>query len=251
MLFVLAKYLDAVRRLIPILVTMVHSGVFWRLATLHFCVTQRFPKCYKPLNFVSRLLNYKRFPHFNSRCHLEKLSPDTFQLLCRDGSRVPISDYRQCSWGQIPSDAIVTSSARSFKERNQYQQFMKRVAELYSDGIREEPNQPQTGGGFNTYNGNNYNDQNRNNYNDQSRNNPYDNFNSQYDNSNPYNRNQNQNQYDRFDGSNYRNERLDSSFTTDRSALEGNTSVPYEKFRIFESRRYGKSNLLFQVTLRK
>ncbi|XP_017955675.1 melanotransferrin [Drosophila navojoa] len=180
----------------------------------------------------------------------KKLSPDTFQLLCRDGSRVPINDYRQCSWGQIPSDAIVTSSARSFKERNQYQQFLKRVAELYSDGIREEPNQPQTGGGYNTYNGNNYNDQNRNNYNDQSRNNPYDNFNSQYDNNNPYNRNQNQNPYDRFDGSNYRNERLDSSFTTERSGLEGNTSVPYEKFRIFESRRYGKSNLLFQDAAR-
>ncbi|EDV97400.1 melanotransferrin [Drosophila grimshawi] len=175
----------------------------------------------------------------------QNMSPDTFQLLCRDGSRVPIADYRQCSWGQVPSDAIVTSSARSFRERKQYQQFLKRITELYSDGVREDPahSQPQTGGGFGTYDRNN-------NYNDPNRNNPYDNFNGQYDsNINGYNRNRNPNQnpYDQYDNSNYRNERLDSSFTTERNQFDGgNTSVPYEKFRIFESRRYGKSNLLFQ-----
>jgi len=156
---------------------------------------------------------------------LENLSPDTFELLCRDGRRAPINDYRQCNWGQVPADAIVTSSARSFGDRKQYQQFLKRIAELYSDGTRDEQGR-QGGQGFN----------NRNNFNDQGQSGPY----NQYDNNDPY---RTQNQYDQ-----YRNERLDSSFSSERNPQDGtNTSILYEKFRIFESKRYGKPNLLFQV----
>lgn len=172
-----------------------------------------------------------------------KLSPDNFELLCQDGRRASIADYRQCSWGQAPADAIVTSSARSFRERKQYQQFLKRITELYADSVRDDPqSQQQTGGGFNNYD--------RNNYNDQSRNNPYDSFNNQYDSTNNgFSRNPSQNSYDRYD-INFRNERLDNSFTTERNPLDGNsTLIPYEKFRIFESKRYGKNNLLFQVII--
>ncbi|XP_036670946.3 transferrin 2 [Drosophila suzukii] len=158
----------------------------------------------------------------------QNLSPDTFELLCRDGRRAPINDYRQCNWGQVPADAIVTSSARSFGDRKQYQQFLKRIAELYSDGTRDEQGR-QGGQGFN----------NRNNFNDQGQSGPY----NQYDNNDPY---RTQNQYDQ-----YRNERLDSSFSSERNPQDGtNTSILYEKFRIFESKRYGKPNLLFQDSSR-
>lgn len=169
-----------------------------------------------------------------------KLTPDSFELLCQDGRRASIADYRQCSWGQAPADAIVTSSARTFHERKQYQLFLKRIAELYADSVREDPqSQQQTAaGGFNNYD--------RNNYNDQSRNNQYDSFNNPY-NSNNNGFSRNTNQYDQFDP-NYRNDRLDNSFTTERNPLDGNnTLIPFEKFRIFESKRYGKNNLLFQV----
>ncbi|XP_017128636.1 melanotransferrin [Drosophila elegans] len=158
----------------------------------------------------------------------KNIKPDTFELLCRDGRRVPINDYRQCNWGQVPADAIVTSSARSFSDRKQYQQFLKRIAELYSDGIRDDQNR-QGGQGFS----------NRNNYNEQSQSGAYDQFNS----NDPY---RNQNQYDQ-----YRSERLDSSFSPERNPQDGtNTSILYEKFRIFESKRYGKPNLLFQDSSR-
>jgi len=123
----------------------------------------------------------------------------------------------------VPADAIVTSSARSFSDRKQYQQFLKRIAELYSDGTRDDQSR-QGGQSFNS----------RNNFNDQ---NAY----GQFDNNDPY---RTQNQYDQ-----YRSERLDSSFAEERNQQDGtNTSILYEKFRIFESKRYGKPNLLFQVS---
>lgn len=157
------------------------------------------------------------------------MSPERFELLCRDGRRVPVSEFRQCNWGIIPSDAIVTSSARNALERKKYQKFLKKIVELYSDGFKDD-SQTQ---GLTGNRGNNYN--NDNNY---GRNNPYDNnYNSNpYD---PYNRN-------RF-SNNGRSDRLDSSFTTERTEIF-NDSIQYETFRIFESERYGKTNLLFQVS---
>uniref|UniRef100_T1PIA1 Transferrin n=1 Tax=Musca domestica TaxID=7370 RepID=T1PIA1_MUSDO len=159
----------------------------------------------------------------------KNISPERFELLCRDGRRVPISEFRQCNWGLIPSDAIVTSSARTFLERKKYQKFLKKIIELYSDGLKEDP---QLQAALNGNRGLNYN----NNYNND-RNNAYDNFNYNSQNYDQYNRN-------RF--SNARNDRLDSSFTTDRTTDNLNTSVQYEKFNIFESKRYGRTNLLFQ-----
>ncbi|XP_073843497.1 transferrin 2 [Musca autumnalis] len=155
----------------------------------------------------------------------KNISPERFELLCLDGRRVPVSEFRQCNWGRIPSDAIVTSSARSFLERKKYQQFLMKIVELYSDGLKDDP-QAQRGlnrnRGFNNNNNNNYNDRYNDNYNSQS-----------YD------------SYNRNGFSNARNDRLDNSFTTERTD-NFNTSVQYEKFNIFESKRYGKTNLLFQ-----
>ncbi|XP_068142393.1 transferrin 2 [Drosophila tropicalis] len=169
----------------------------------------------------------------------KSLSPNNFELLCRGGNRVPITDYRQCSWGKVPADAVVTTSARSFRDRKLYQQFLKRIVELYSEGLRETPNsQHQIGnGGFNSFN-------------DQNRNYPYDQQqfgNGPYDNANAYNNRNQQNPYDPYDSNpNYRNDRLDSSFTTERNPLDSNSSILYEKFHVFDSKRYGKTNLLFQ-----
>uniref|UniRef100_A0A1A9WD43 Transferrin n=1 Tax=Glossina brevipalpis TaxID=37001 RepID=A0A1A9WD43_9MUSC len=133
------------------------------------------------------------------------MSPERFELLCRDGRRVPIAEYRQCSWALIPSDAVVTSSARSSLERKKYQLFLKKIIEMYSDSLREDSLQDPFTGRQNTRPG---------------------------------------------PPSGYRGERLDSSFTTEQNYIylgrNDNESVPYEKFRIFESKRYGKSNLLFQ-----
>ncbi|XP_017135642.1 melanotransferrin [Drosophila miranda] len=172
----------------------------------------------------------------------KNLSPDSFELLCRDGRRVPINDYRQCNWGQVPADAIVTSSARSFSDRKQYQLFLKRISELYSDGLRETTPNNQGGAGFTNYEQNKFN-------NEQGRSNAYDQFGNQYDPSNAYSRNQNP--YDRLDNSNFRNERLDSSFSSDGNTPDRNNgSILYEKFRIFDSKRYGKTNLLFQDSSR-
>lgn len=169
------------------------------------------------------------------------MSPDRFELLCRDGRRAPISEYRQCNWGLVPSDAIVTSSGRTLVERTKYQQFLKRIIELYSDGIQDNSytgqQQPQQKGYNNDYERNNFNNRQNNLYNN--------NLNRKVDiNGNPI-----QNEYSGqlYNPSN-RNGQLDSSFSTDRTYLDGtNESVLYEKFRIFESKRYGKMNLLFQV----
>uniref|UniRef100_A0A1B0AR72 Transferrin-like domain-containing protein n=1 Tax=Glossina palpalis gambiensis TaxID=67801 RepID=A0A1B0AR72_9MUSC len=139
------------------------------------------------------------------------MSPESFELLCRDGRRVPVSEYRQCSWALVPSDAVVTSSARNSLERKKYQKFLKKIIEMYSDSLREDALQIS--------------------------------FTSRQ--SNQDNKYYNHNDaYDRFvPSSGYRGERLDGSFNTARN---DNQSVLYEKFHIFESKRYGKSNLLFQ-----
>lgn len=59
------------------------------------------------------------------------LSPDGFELLCKDGSRRPISEYLACNWGKVPSDAVVTSSAVSFEAREFLQRFLKKIVERY------------------------------------------------------------------------------------------------------------------------
>lgn len=49
---------------------------------------------------------------------------EDFELLCVDGSRRSITDYQQCNWGSVPSHAIVTTSAKSSKQRQRYQRFL-------------------------------------------------------------------------------------------------------------------------------
>lgn len=42
-----------------------------------------------------------------------------------DGTRRPIDSYRNCNWGRAPSQAIVTSSAKSAQQKRFYQKFIK------------------------------------------------------------------------------------------------------------------------------
>lgn len=165
---------------------------------------------------------------------------DDFELLCKDGSRFPINEYRQCNWGLVPAHAIVTSSARSADERKRYQRFLMKAVELYSSkslGLANTTDSTDKYRGGNRFEDRNYNDRynnDRNNYN-----NDRNSFNPNYDRRyttttsttrrTPTNRNQ-------FDP-NY-NESSDPQY--------------YEKFELFESERYGKKlNLMFQDAARQ
>lgn len=183
--------------------------------------TPPYLKCWLLRNSVSWYQIFSNECKFFIKFAKDSTSPERFELLCRDGRRVPVSEYRQCSWALVPSDAVVTSSARNSLERKKYQKFLKKIIEMYSDSLREDALQVSFTSGQNKQD-NNY-----------------------------YNRSHND-AYDRFGPlSGYRGERLDSSFTTEQSYMHidrnDNQSLLYEKFHIFESKRYGKTNLLFQV----
>lgn len=54
---------------------------------------------------------------------LEQVSSDKFELLCKDGSRRPIADYKSCHWGPAPANALVTTTAKNEELRKRYIQF--------------------------------------------------------------------------------------------------------------------------------
>ncbi|XP_026287309.1 uncharacterized protein LOC113212723 [Frankliniella occidentalis] len=69
---------------------------------------------------------------------------DNFELLCVDGSRRPIDDFRSCNWGPVQSHAIVTTSAKSPDVRRLYQDFLQRIVQLYGRRINSTiPFNPQ------------------------------------------------------------------------------------------------------------
>ena len=55
---------------------------------------------------------------------------EQFELLCQDGTRKPIDDYKLCNWGTVPSRAIVTSSATKLEIRRSYQRFLERAVRV-------------------------------------------------------------------------------------------------------------------------
>lgn len=154
---------------------------------------------------------------------------DKFELLCKDGRRVPITEYQQCNWGLVPTDALVTSSARSFKERKQFQRFLMKISDMYSD-----PRSQQNLTFFQNQN------QNQNDFN-RDKNGYFGNNNNQQDRFDPYNR------FGRF------NDFSTTTTTTQRSFYEfprtndeeQTFNSTFEKFNIFTSKRYGRLNLLF------
>ncbi|XP_070490129.1 transferrin 2 [Chironomus tepperi] len=57
---------------------------------------------------------------------------DQLELLCKNGERMPVSEYLKCNWGMVPSNALVTSSARSLEDRKRYQRFLQSAVKHYS-----------------------------------------------------------------------------------------------------------------------
>lgn len=165
--------------------------------------------------------------------YTESVDADRFDLLCKDGQRRPIAEYRTCNWGLVPSHALVTSSARSQEERKHYQQFIAKAVNLYSTKpIINTTNSDKSYEGFNrfdTKSDDKYYDQNYLQSQGQSNHDPY-----------------SRNAYDtnRGFGSNY------GGFTTERQQNQLTTNATdglYEKFDLFESDRYGgRLNLLVQ-----
>lgn len=151
------------------------------------------------------------------------VSTDQFQLLCKNGQRMPVSEYLQCNWGLVPSNAIVTSSARTSEQRRQYQRFLEAAMKLYS-------HKTSSNSSFSSdFNGNNNNNQN------------------------------NRFQTDRFQTDRFANP--NDRFNNDRSnnnrnpfGVPSTTDIPMndtqfiESFELFDSKRYGsRLNLMFQV----
>ncbi|CAK9800379.1 MELTF [Anthophora quadrimaculata] len=61
---------------------------------------------------------------------LNSVKKDQFELLCRDGTRKSIDEYTHCNWGNVPSRAIVTSSATKVETRRLYQRFLERAVQV-------------------------------------------------------------------------------------------------------------------------
>ena len=53
------------------------------------------------------------------------VSMSDYELLCTDGTRADLSAYHTCNWGQVPTPAIVTTSAKTLDQRNGYQDFLE------------------------------------------------------------------------------------------------------------------------------
>lgn len=163
--------------------------------------------------------------------NLGSVNADRFELLCKDGQRRPLSEYRQCNWGLVPSHALVTSSARTSEERKHYQQFMTKVVSLYSSKpVTNYTTSDKRYEGVNRF--------------DTKSDDKY------YDQKYLQNQNFNPNFGGRFDdGRSFSN--LDNGFTTERNQKNENDTQVYEKFDLFESERYdGRLNLMFQDSAR-
>ncbi|XP_024941714.1 melanotransferrin isoform X2 [Cephus cinctus] len=191
---------------------------------------------------------------------INSVTKDQFELLCLDGTRRPIDDFRTCNWGNVASRAVVTYSATNMETRVLYQKFLKKAVQilgnnsfnsnptnLYRNEFHSRQGVFENRPGFeNRSGGNGFDDtKNPNGYNQ----------NYNFDNRNGYDRSfdggQNGlNSWDTF-GSNETNtffNRDDTSYVPNDSA----TIHPIETFHLFESvPRYGDQyNLLFSDTAR-
>lgn len=137
----------------------------------------------------------------------------------------------------VPSHAVVTSSARSSDERKNYQMFLTKAVQLYSSKpIANFTGNDRQYEGFNRFD-------------TKSEDRFYDQKSTQNQNYDPYGYN---NQFGSNIGRGFNNFDLATNgLTTERSNLEENGTVLYEKFDLFESERYGgRLNLMFQDAAR-
>lgn len=178
---------------------------------------------------------------------LVSVKKEQFELLCKDGTRRSVDEYRTCNWGTVPSRAIVTSSATNFETRRMYQKFLEKAVRIFHKNRNDTT-------GSNRFDDNQRNHENRPDFNNRF---GEDDFNRNgVNNPNEYNTdNWNRNGYDRsFSGNNRFNswEKRAINDTSDynRNHTESTTAQPIEMFDLYESApRYGtKHNLIFSVS---
>lgn len=90
------------------------------------------------LNFIDRI--------YTKIIFLAGLREDQFQLLCKDGSKKPINQFKTCNWGEVPTNAIVVSSATLLEDRVLYQKFLDKIVTLYTNtsrGLQTNYDNPQ------------------------------------------------------------------------------------------------------------
>ncbi|XP_033207220.1 melanotransferrin [Belonocnema kinseyi] len=194
---------------------------------------------------------------------------ENFELLCPDGSRKPIDEYRLCNWGEIPSRAIVTSSATKQGTRKLYQRFLEMAARRFTkDGANSTTESSNTRwdgrqnsydnrSGFDRFNYDSTNPSGFNpNYNNYENRNEFDNHNNN-DNTNYNNNYDSRDGFDRsYSGSwdNLRNDRNKSSLNPEGlSTTEVPSIETIETFNLFESSpKYGvHHNLLVSDAARE
>lgn len=158
------------------------------------------------------------------------MKKEQFELLCRDGTRKSIDDYKLCNWGTVPSRAIVTSSATKLEIRRSYQRFLERAVRV-----------------LNKHNARNSTDY----YNNRFENRPG--FNKRYDENN-FTRNGylNPNEYNAedFENRNGYERNFNGNELNPLDKDESTNIQPIEIFDLFESApRYGiHHNLMFSVS---
>lgn len=148
----------------------------------------------------------------NSKLYKGKTT-DEFELICKNGQRMPVTEYLECNWGMVPSNALVVSSAKPIDERKQIQRFLQSAVRHYAHKIAS--------------NSTNYENRER------------DRFKNRFD--------------DRYQDNRFTTERNGRNpfGTSSTTPNPFNESVFFETFEMFESQRYGRRlNLMFQVNLK-
>ncbi|XP_048001639.1 melanotransferrin [Leguminivora glycinivorella] len=148
---------------------------------------------------------------------LGDVSPERFELICRDGSRRPVTQWEDCNWGRVPADAVVTTSAASLQQRKRYQNLIQKLVQLYGEPNPLNKNSNRTA----TY-------QSRDGYG-----NPYTSSTTERYSYDPYRRNYNDRSYERVD-----NEDNELSISTESSFQPRKDINGYNiesSFRLFNS----------------
>ncbi|XP_014218149.1 melanotransferrin [Copidosoma floridanum] len=176
-------------------------------------------KCLVDVGDVAFLVHTTVDEMTSTNFELHSIKKEKYELLCRNGSRRDINEYAHCNWGEIPSNAIVVSSATNQEKRKLYQRFLEEAVRIFG---KHADRSGQSDSEFHNNRSENREDRDFND--DQNR-----------DHYNSYNRREN---YNNFSTSGFDDR--------DRSTQEPNIQT-IEKFHLFESApRYGRQhNLLF------
>ncbi|GAB0092188.1 Transferrin [Sergentomyia squamirostris] len=191
----------------------------------------------------------------------KSITEDRFELFCPDGQKRPVSSYRECNWGLVPSNAIVVSSAKSSDERKQIEQFLLKSVEFYSSkplGGNQSSYEGDFGGGsrYDNTGGGRYND-----YRDPYNNDPYsgDRFGG-FGGGGRYDTNRGFGYDDPFRTTTrstttttttttrrpFGFNTYDNPFGVKNQTEDNNQTQVYERFELFDSERYGtRINLMF------